>query len=107
MATAESLPQNGTQSTEYLRDNLTGVHPVLFSTGRNLMTYIQISEEHDAIAFLELAKSGSPVRCLPQNSYVVSDEHLQLLKRKRIPFKELQANSIRLPKTSRPHDEKI
>jgi len=60
----------------------------------NLMTYIQIPEEHDARGFLELAKSGSPVCCLPQNSYGVSDEHLRLLKRKRIPFKELKAKKF-------------
>jgi hypothetical protein len=71
------------------------------------MTYIQIPEEHDAVGFLELAKSGSPVRCLPQNSYGVSDEHLRLLRRKRIPFKKLKANTVRLPRPSRPHDEKI
>jgi len=71
------------------------------------MIYIQIPEEHDAIGFLELAKSGSPVSCLPQNSYRVSDEHIRLLRRKHIPFKTLEANTIRLPKPSRPHNEKI
>src|ERR1041384_1652165 len=34
---------------------------VLFSTGRNLMTYIQIPEEHNASAFRALATSGPPV----------------------------------------------
>lgn len=71
------------------------------------MIYIQIPEEHDAIGFLELAKSGSPVCCLPQNSYGVLDEHLRLLRRKRIPFKELKANTVRLPKPLRPHAEKV
>ena len=71
------------------------------------MIYIQIPEEHDAIGFLELAKSGSPVRCLPQNLYGVLDEHLRLLRRKRIPFKKLKANTVRLPNPSRPYDEKI
>jgi hypothetical protein len=71
------------------------------------MIYIQIPEEHDAIGFLELAKSGSPVRCLPENSYGVLDEHLRLLKRKRIPFKELKTNNVRLPRPSQPHNEDI
>ncbi|HEX6717419.1 MAG TPA: hypothetical protein VF088_09925 [Pyrinomonadaceae bacterium] len=71
------------------------------------MIYIQIPEEHDAIGFLELAKSGSPVRCLPENSYGVLDEHLRLLRRKRIPFKELKTNNVRLPRLSQPHNEDI
>ena len=71
------------------------------------MIYIQIPEEHDAIGFLELAKSGSPVRCLPENSYGVLDEHLRLLRRKRIPFKELKTNNVRLPGLSQPHNEDI
>jgi len=72
------------------------------------MIYIQIPEEHDAIGFLELAKSGIPVSCLPQNRYGVCGEHLRLLRRKSIPYRELEASEARLPKQpSRPHDEKI
>jgi hypothetical protein len=71
------------------------------------MIYIQIPEEHDAVGFLELARSGIPVCCLPQNSYGVSDKHLLLLKQKHIPFKKLKPNTVRLPKLSQPHDEKI
>ena len=71
------------------------------------MTYIQIPEEHDAEGFLELAKSGTPVRCFPENSYGVLDEHLRLLKRKRIPFKKLKPNTVPLPKHSQPHYENI
>jgi len=64
------------------------------------MTYIQIPEKHDAKAFLLLAKSGPPVNCLPDNIYGVVPEHIKLLKRKRIPFKQLPAKSVRLPKPS-------
>lgn len=71
------------------------------------MIYIQIPEEHDAIGFLELATSGIPVCCLPENSYGVSDKHLRLLRRKRIPFKKLESNAVPLPKLSQPHYEKI
>lgn len=71
------------------------------------MIYIQIPEEHDAIGFLALAKSGSPVLCLAENSYGVSSEHLNLLNSKRIPFKKLDANHVPLPRPSQPHDEKI
>jgi hypothetical protein len=71
------------------------------------MIYIQIPEKHDALGFLELAKSGLTVSCLPNNSYGVSREHLELLRRKQIPFKKLAANTIRLPKPSQPLDEEI
>lgn len=64
------------------------------------MIYIQIPERHDAVGFLAMAKSGVPVSCLPQNSYGVQQEHLKLLKRKRIPFKRLAIKDIRLPKSS-------
>ncbi len=53
------------------------------------MIFIQIPENQDAKAFLVLAKSGFPVVCLPENTYGVREEHLKLLKRKRIPFKKL------------------
>ncbi len=71
------------------------------------MIYIQIPEEHDAIGFLALAKSGIPVSCLPENSYGVVNEHLTLLNSKQIPFKQLEASNLRLPKPSQPHDEEI
>jgi hypothetical protein len=62
------------------------------------ITYIQISEKYDARGFLALAKSGVPVSCLPQNTYGVHPEHLRILKRKRIPFKKLEAGKITLPR---------
>ena len=71
------------------------------------MIYIQIPEEHDAIGFLALAKSGIPVSCLPENSYGVSDEHLTLLNSKHIPFKQLEAKNFTDHRPSRPHDEEI
>ena len=64
---------------------------------RFLMIYIQIQGDQDAKGFLLLAKSGSPVVCLAENTYGVRDEHLKLLKRKRIRFKELEPSQIRLP----------
>ena len=71
------------------------------------MIYIQIPEENNAVGFLALAKSGTSVLCLPENTYGVTLEHLTLLRRKRIPFKELESNTVRLPRPSRPHDAKI
>ena len=62
------------------------------------ITYIQIPEKHDAKGFLALAKSGIPVSCLPDNTYGVHPEQLKILKRKRIPFKKLQAGKIPLPR---------
>jgi len=72
--------------------------------GEHLMIYIQIARNDNAVGFVTLAKSGPPVLCLPNDIYGVSPEHLELLKRKHIRFKELEANTVRLP---RPHDEKI
>ena len=71
------------------------------------MIYIQIPEEHNAIGFLALAKSGLPVVCFRENSYGVADEHLSLLNSKQIPFKKLDAHSVPLPSPSQPHDEEI
>jgi hypothetical protein len=79
----------------------------LGSARRNLMIYIQIPEEHDAAGFLALAKSGIPVSCLPENSYGVSVEHLNLLHSKHIPFKRLENGKIPIPQPSQPHDEEI
>ena len=62
------------------------------------ITYIQIPEKHDAKGFLALAKSGIPVSCLAENTYGVHPEHLKMLKRKRIPFKKLQAGNVPLPR---------
>ncbi len=62
------------------------------------ITYIRISERYDAKGFLALAKSGVPVSCLSQNTYGVHPEHLKILKRKRIPFKKLEARNISLPR---------
>jgi hypothetical protein len=71
------------------------------------MIYIQIPEEHDALGFLALARSGPPVTCLPQNTYGVVTEHLRVLREKRIPFKKLKPGTVRLPKVSLPHNEQI
>jgi hypothetical protein len=62
------------------------------------MIYIQIPEKQDAKGFLLLAKSGFQVECLPNNTYGVREEHLKILKRKRISFKRLEAGKIRIPK---------
>jgi hypothetical protein len=62
------------------------------------MIYIQIPADQDGKGFLLLAKSGFPVVCLSQNTYGVRDEHLKLLKRKRIRFKKLEPGKIRMPK---------
>jgi len=71
------------------------------------MIYIQIPEEHDAIGFLALARSGIPVSCLPQNTYGVANEHLRVLRQQHIPFKKLETSTVRLPKSSQPHNEQI
>ncbi len=64
------------------------------------MTYIQIPERHRADAFLLLVKSGFSVVCLAGKIYGVREEHLKFLKRKRIPFKKLDASKIRIPEPS-------
>ena len=69
------------------------------------MIYIQIPKDDNGIAFLALAKSGTSVLCLPNETYGVTAEHLTLLRRKRIPFKKLE--KVRLPEPSRPHNDKI
>ena len=61
------------------------------------MIYIQVSERQDAKTFLALAKSGSAVVCLANNTYGVRDEHLKILKRKKISFKRLPPNRIPVP----------
>lgn len=64
------------------------------------MTYVQIPERADAKAFLVLAKTGAPVTCLADNEYGVREEHLKVLKSKRIPFKKLNPSAVHLPKAS-------
>jgi hypothetical protein len=64
------------------------------------MIYIQIPERHRADAFLLLVKSGFSVVCLAGKIYGVREEHLKFLKRKRIPFKKLDASKIRMPEPS-------
>jgi hypothetical protein len=69
------------------------------------MIYIQILNGKNGAAFVALAKSGTSVLCLPDDTYAVTSEHLKLLRQKRIPFKKLE--KVRLPETSRPHNDKI
>lgn len=64
------------------------------------MIYIQIPEAHRTDALLMLVKSGLSVVCLPQKRYGVREEHLKILKRKRIPFKKLDTSKIPMPKPS-------
>ena len=85
------MPQHATNL-----DNLKRAH--LSFKSEVSMIYIQLSEKHDAKGFLLLAKSGFSVVCLPENTYGVRDEHLKLLRRKRINFKKLDASKIRMPK---------
>lgn len=59
--------------------------------------YIQIPERYRADAFLLLVKSGFSVVCLAGKIYGVRDEHVKFLRRKRIPFKKLDASKIRIP----------
>ncbi len=61
------------------------------------MIYIQIPAKQDAKGFLILAKSGFSIVCLPHNTYGVCDEHLRLLKSKRVAFKRLDAGNIPIP----------
>ena len=64
------------------------------------MIYIQISEKNDAMGFLALAKSGTPIYCLADNIYGVHADHIKILKHKRIPFKKLGAKNVHLPRSS-------
>jgi hypothetical protein len=64
------------------------------------MIYIQIPEQHRSDAFVLLLKSGFSVVCLAGKIYGVREEHLKVLKRKRIPFKKLDASKIRIPEPS-------
>jgi len=62
--------------------------------------YIQIPETHRTDALLMLVKRGLPIVCLPQKRYGVGEEHLKILKRKRIPFRKLDTSKIPMPKPS-------
>ena len=62
------------------------------------MIYVQIPEAHRADAFLLLIKSGFTVVCLAGRVYSVREEHVQFLRKKRIPFKRLDASKVRIPK---------
>ena len=64
------------------------------------MVYIQIPEKYDAAGFLTLAKSGTPIHCLADSIYGVRPDHIKILKRKRIPFKKLDAKNVHLPSSS-------
>jgi len=64
------------------------------------LIYIRIPEKEDAVGFLALAKSGIPVSCLSQNTYGVQEEHLRILKRRKISFKKLDVKDVHLPKPS-------
>ena len=64
------------------------------------MIYIRIPEAHRTDALLMLVKSGLSIVCLPQKRYGVSEEHLKILKRKRIPFKKLDPSKIPMPTPS-------
>ena len=64
------------------------------------MIYIQIPDARRPDALLFLIKSGFPIVCLAGKIYGVRDEHLKILKRKRIPFKKLNASKIRIPEPS-------
>ena len=61
------------------------------------MIYIQISDNRRADALLILVKSGLPVVCLAGKTYGVREEHLKILKRRRIPFKKLDTSKVRMP----------
>ena len=63
------------------------------------MVYVKIPEAHDARGFLVLAKSGLPVRCLPDNVYGVDPAHLKVLERNKVRFKRLLARHVRLPRS--------
>ena len=43
---------------------------------------------------------GTPVYCLAGNIYGVRPDHIKILRRKRIPFKRLNARAVHLPKSS-------
>ena len=64
------------------------------------MIYIQIPEAYRTDALLMLVKNGLSIVCLPQKRYGVLEEHLKILKRKRIPFKKLDTSKIPIPKPS-------
>jgi hypothetical protein len=58
------------------------------------MIYIQIPERYRADALLMLVKDGLSIVCLPQKRDGVRQEHLKILKRKRISFKKLVRENL-------------
>jgi len=58
------------------------------------MIYVQIPERQREKAIM-LIKSGFSVVCLSGNG--VNEAHLKVLRRRHIPFQELDANKIRIP----------
>ncbi len=64
------------------------------------MIFIQLSEKYGPKGFLILAKSGSPIVRMPNNTYGVQQKHLKLLTSKKIPFKKLPPDSVPLPEVS-------
>lgn len=64
------------------------------------MIYIRVTDKNDAKTFIALAKSGSPVVCLPENTYGVRDEHLKILKRQKISFKKLSPGKVPVPRAA-------
>jgi|GEM_PF-5198533 len=63
------------------------------------MEYIQIPPEYNAQA-LWLLFTHSPTKCFPSNIYSVSIEQIQILKRKKIPFKKVDMHQIHFPTPS-------
>jgi hypothetical protein len=64
------------------------------------MIYIQIPNARRANALLTMIKSGRPVVCLSGKIYGVGEEHLKVLRRKRISFRKLDSSKIRMPQPS-------
>ncbi len=59
------------------------------------MTYIQISEKHDAKGLYMLMTNGA-VKCLPDNVYVVNKDQLKLLDKHKIRYKRLKPRDVKL-----------
>ena len=58
------------------------------------MHYIQVPEKHNAEAFYDLMLNG-PVKCLPDNVYVVNEQQIKLLKKKGIPYNKIDPSTLR------------
>lgn len=59
-----------------------------------IMIYIQIPEQYNAKGFYNLMLNG-PVKCLPDNVYVVNEEQIKILKKSSIPFKEIDPANLK------------